>query len=101
MLDKAKVLGCLEEVCDEGHFWDKRDLKLLVQEIGSWNEMIAAFSGKLKDVLGNGSLQLESAISEYPDFEKLEAAGQTKLPPGFEKLTELITQVAQPGKGEG
>jgi hypothetical protein len=101
VLDKAKELGCLHEVSDEGHFWEKRDLKLLVQEIGSWNEMIAAFSGKLKDVLGNGSLQLESAISKFPTFEKLEAAGQTKLPPGFEKLAELVNQIAQAGKGEG
>ena len=45
---QAKELGCLAEVSDEGGFWQKRDFKALVQEIGSWNEMIAAFGGKLK-----------------------------------------------------
>jgi hypothetical protein len=61
MLDRAKALGCLECVSDEGGFWDKRDLPALVQEIGSWNEMIAAFGGKLKDLLGDGPLGVQSA----------------------------------------
>src|ERR1017187_3291687 len=52
MLDRAKQLGCLEEVSDEGDFWNMRQLPSLVREIGSWNEMIAAFGGKLKDLLG-------------------------------------------------
>jgi hypothetical protein len=93
MLDKAKELGCLEGVSDEGGFWEKRDLPALVQEIGSWNEMIAAFGGKLKDLLGDGPVGLESAIAQYPNFEQLEAAGQSKLPPGFEKLAQLIGRV--------
>jgi hypothetical protein len=93
LLDKAKELGGLECVSDEGGFWDKRDLPALVQEIGSWNEMIAAFGGKLKDLLGDGALGLESAIAQYPNFEQLEAAGQSKLPPGFEKLARLIGRV--------
>ena len=92
LLDKAKELGCLANVSDEGHFWDKRDVEALVKEIGSWNEMIAAFGGKLKDVIGGG---LQAPITEFPDFEKLEAAGQKQLPPGFEKLAKLIAQVAK------
>jgi hypothetical protein len=95
MLDKAKELGCLADVSDEGGFWQKRDLKALVQEIGSWNEMIAAFSGKLKDVLGGGPLGMQSPITEFPNFERLEAAGQDKLPPGFEKLARLIERVGR------
>ena len=94
MLDKAKELGCLAEVSDEGGFWQKRDLRALVQEIGSWNEMLAAFGGRLKDLLGDGSLGLESAIAQYPNFEQLEAAGQDKLPPGYDKLARLIGRVA-------
>ena len=93
MLDKAKELGCLERVSDEGGFWDKRDLPALVQEIGSWNEMIAAFGGKLKDLVGDGPLGVQSAIAQYPNFERLEAAGGSKLPPGYEKLARLIGRV--------
>jgi hypothetical protein len=92
LLDQAKKLGCLAKVSDESHFWEKRDVEALVKEIGSWNEMIAAFGGKLKDLVGSG---LEAPITEFPDFERLEAAGQNQLPPGFEELAKLISQVAK------
>ena len=95
MLDKAKELGCLGEVSDEGDFWQKRDLKALVQEIGSWNEMIAAFGGKLKDLLGDGPVGVQSAIAQYQNFEQLEAAGQDKLPAGYQKLFHLIGRVGR------
>jgi hypothetical protein len=94
MLDRAKQLGCLEEVSDEGGFWKRRDLPALVREIGSWNEMIAAFGGKLKDLVGSGSRELESAIAQFPNFEQLEAAGQSKLPPELQKLFALMERVA-------
>jgi hypothetical protein len=95
MLDKAKELGCLAEVRDEGGFWQTRDLRALVQQIGSWNELLAAFGGRFKDLLGDGSLGVESAIAQYPDFEQLEAAGQDKLPSGYDKLVRLIGRVAR------
>jgi len=94
VLDRAKQLGCLEEVDDEGGFWTKRDLPALVQEIGSLNELIAAFGGKLKDLAGTGPGQVEAAISEFPNFEQLEAQGQDKLPPKLQKLFSLIGRVA-------
>jgi hypothetical protein len=53
--------------------------------------MIAAFGGKLKDVLGAG---VEMPIADYPDFEKLELAGQSQLPPQIEQLAQLIKQVS-------
>ena len=92
MLDKAKVLGCLDKVSDEGGFWKKRNVEELVKEIGSWNEMIAAFGGKLKDVMGGG---VEMPIADYPNFEQLEMAGQSQLPPEIEQLAQLIKQVSQ------
>ena len=92
LLDQAKQLGCLAGVSDEGGFWEKRSVEQLVKEIGSWNEMIAAFGGKLKDVLGGG---LTMPISDYPNFESLEQAGQSQLPPEMEKLARLIKQVSQ------
>jgi hypothetical protein len=101
MLDRAKALGCLEHVSDEGDFWKKRNLPALVQEIGSWNEMIAAFGGKLKDLMGDGPLNLESAIAQFPNFEQLEAAGQNKLPPEIQKLFALIERVAATPRAGG
>jgi len=100
LLDRARELGCLERVHDEGGFWEKRDLPALVQEIGSWNEMIAAFGGKLKDLLGGGPMDVQSAITHYPNFEHLEAAGQGKLPPGYETLAWLIGRVGPAAPSE-
>jgi len=100
MLDRARALGCLAEVSDEGGFWQQRDLPALVQEIGSWNELLAAFGGKLKDLLGDGPMGVQSAISQYPNFEELEAAGQAKLPPGYEQLAKLISQVGAAVRAE-
>ena len=73
VLDQAKSLGILDEVSDEGDFWEKRDVRALAEEIGQWNEMIAAFAGKLKDQFGD---DLEAPIIDFPDFEHLEAKGR-------------------------
>jgi hypothetical protein len=83
MLDRARELGCLERVSDEGRFWEKRDVKALVAEIGSWNEMIAAFGGKLKDLLDD---QVEMEIARFPNFEQLEAAGHQQLARSLERV---------------
>ena len=73
VLDQAKSLGILDEVSDEGDFWEKRDIRALTEEVGEWNEMIAAFAGQMKDVFGD---ELEAPIIDYSDFEHLEARGQ-------------------------
>ena len=73
VLDQAKSLDVLDEVSDEGGFWENRDVRALAQEVGDWNQMIAAFAGQMKDLFGD---DLESAITDFPDFEHLEARGQ-------------------------
>ena len=56
LLDRAQELGCLAEVSDESKFWEKRDLKALVEEINSWNEMVSA----------DGSRTWSATISTWP-----------------------------------
>ncbi len=92
LLDKAKELGCLDEVYDEGKFWESRDVKALVPEIASWNSMIAAFAGQLKDVVGEG---IEAPITEFSNFEQLELTGQNTLTPQTAQLAKLIQQVVK------
>ncbi len=70
MLDHAKELGILQSVSDEGDFWEKRNVPDLVRQVGEWNTMIAQQAGKLKDLLGDG---FHAAITEFPNFEHLEA----------------------------
>jgi len=72
LLDYAKELKILGRVSDEGDYWDKRDYKALVKEIGEWNTMIAGIFGKLKDAVGSDKIFL-SEINKYPNFEHLEA----------------------------
>ena len=92
LLDKAKELGCLHQVADESGFWQERNLAKLVSEVGSWNELVAACGGQLKDLLGDG---VEMPIGDFPNFEQLEHSGQAH--PGFEQLSKLIKQVGQKG----
>lgn len=69
------------------------DVKKLVEEVGDWNEMIAANFGALNDLLNsNGSsLGVESPISEFPNFERLEFNGrqQEHLKPFLQAMEQL------------
>jgi len=75
MLDHARELGILAAVTDEGGFWEKRDVRALVQQVGQWNEQMAAIIGQMKDMFGG---DIEAPVTKYPDFEHLEAKGRRK-----------------------
>jgi hypothetical protein len=72
MLDRARELGILGDVSDEGDYWQKRDSGALARQVGEWNQMIAAQVGQIKDLLGSG---IKAEILKFSDFEHLEAAG--------------------------
>ncbi len=81
VLDRARELGVLGEVCDEGGFWDKRDVSQLARQVGQWNQMIAAQVGQLMDLLNRPTASgttatVHAEIRKYPDFEHLEAGGK-------------------------
>jgi hypothetical protein len=76
LLDHAKQLGILASVSDEGDYWEKRDIKALTQEVGEWNEGMAGLVGQLKDLFGG---DFAAPITEYSNFEHLEAKGQKRL----------------------
>ncbi|MGO9110621.1 MAG: hypothetical protein ACLP9L_15475 [Thermoguttaceae bacterium] len=73
MLDHAKEIGILASVCDEGGFWEKRDIQALAKEVGEWNQAMAALVGQLKDMFGGS---FDAPITKFPDFEHLEAKGR-------------------------
>ena len=83
MLDNAKRIGFEVTVNDESDYFEKRDVHGLVKSIGSWDQLLAGFGGALKDAAGNVGMTIESPIFERKDFEALEMAGQSLLPPGF------------------
>lgn len=73
LLDAAKALGILGEVHDEGDYWTDRDPARLANQVGQWNEQIAAFVGRLKDTVGDAAV---APITSFPNFEHLEARGR-------------------------
>jgi hypothetical protein len=73
LLDRAKAMGILEAVKDESHFWEDRDVKALVETVGRWNSQIAGLVGQYKDWMGG---DIAAPITEYPNFEHLEAEGR-------------------------
>jgi len=81
LLDHAKQLGILAGVSDESDYFEKRDIEALTRCIGDWNCMIAAFAGRLKDQLGG---DVVAPITEFPNFEHLEANGRSGETPDDE-----------------
>lgn len=73
MLDHAAKIGILNEVSDEGDFWEKRNVEDLAREVAEWNTGLAGFVGQLKDSLGDNFV---AEITKFPDFERLEAKGR-------------------------
>jgi hypothetical protein len=65
------------DVNDESDYWDHRDARKLAEVVGDWNEMIAAVVGQFKDA--EPAHQIEAPITQFPDFEHLEAKGCDKL----------------------
>ena len=73
LLDHAQELGILNAVKDESGFWEKRDAKDLVETVGRWNQMMPGLVGQYRDLLGD---EVVAEITNYPDFEHLEAKGR-------------------------
>ncbi|HJT32350.1 MAG TPA: hypothetical protein VJ783_09935 [Pirellulales bacterium] len=75
----------------EGHY----DPKLLIAEVGQWNELIAASAGALKDAVGHGVV---APILSYPNFEQLEFRGQNReeIEPFLQAMKKLAEKNAPP-----
>jgi hypothetical protein len=76
ILDQARALGILDEVSDEGDYWEKRDVPALARTVGQWNESIARQVAALRSVLGN---TVQAPVTGFPDFDQLAATGQPML----------------------
>ena len=48
--------GILDAVKDEGGYWEKRDVKALVETVGRWNSFIAGIVGQFKDQFGGQTI---------------------------------------------
>ena len=72
-LDIAREIGFEVTVNDEGDYWNTRDYKALLNNIGDYNEMIAGLTGQIEDAAKAAGMTVEAPIKQYPNFEHLEA----------------------------
>ena len=76
LLDSARMLGVEVSVHDETGYWDSRDSDQLLERVADMNRIVARFGGAFVDHVrdaGVDSRQVEGAIFEHPDFERLES----------------------------
>jgi hypothetical protein len=74
LLDEMQKLGIECKVNDGGNYWETRNLEDLAESIGMHNIFMAAVFGKVKDAIApHGTLK--APITEYQNFEYLEAEG--------------------------
>jgi hypothetical protein len=80
VLDFISQTGLAQvEVSDEGGFWEQRDLKALVQEVGDWNELLAGFTKELRQKAATNGQALEAAMTQFPNVEQLAEKGMERL----------------------
>ncbi len=79
ILDEAVRLGMQVDVRDDSDYWKKRDAAALRAEVERWNALVAAFTGKFKDLVGDREGAIVAPITQDPAFEHMEAKGQNML----------------------
>ena len=67
VLDRAKELGILQQVSDEGHYWKRRRLDVLMRQLEGYNALVGAFARMFKEAVPEG-LTLQSEIEQHPDY---------------------------------
>jgi len=70
----------------------KYDVNALVEEVGKWNEMIAAGFGALRDALKAQGFTGEASIAGFPNFEHLEFKGQERVGPFLDAMKRLVEE---------
>ncbi len=81
LLDIAQDLEILESVYDEGGYWDSRNTQKLSQSVGNYNALVAGVVGGLKTLLNQEGIeaQTQAPITDYPNYEYLEAEGEQQI----------------------
>lgn len=91
LLDRAQELGILIRVGDDSNYWEDRDRQKLIDNVNKLNGIVASFAGALKDAIDRKSTgqlqadQLRAPITDFPNFEHIEADHhrRSEEPPGF------------------
>jgi hypothetical protein len=73
LLRRARDLGFVVRVRDEGEFWGKWDPAALAREVGRWNAFVASLARAIEEAGGARGLTVGSPITGNPAY--YEAAG--------------------------
>lgn len=73
MLDALNLISILEEVNDEGEYWETRDISKLGENINASTKMISEFAGKLKSIYPAD--QISSAIDKSKNIVNVKKEG--------------------------
>jgi hypothetical protein len=79
VVELAKKLGLKTHIRDDGGYWKHHDKTKLLISLQQHDELIAGFTGRLTDVVGNAPGAIVAPIKDRPDFEHLEARGDKSL----------------------
>ena len=88
LLDFWRGLGVRVKVSDEGDFWESRSIEKLRRRFDSYNGLVAAMSGVLRDA--DSGLSIESPIFDYQNFERLEHEGWQEFGGRIKQLHEKL-----------
>jgi hypothetical protein len=91
LLDFWRNLGVSVTVNDEGDFWESRSIEKLRRRFDSYNGLVAAMSGVLRDA--DSGLSIESPIFDYQNFERLEHEGWQEFGGRINQLREKLSEL--------
>ena len=91
VLDRAKQLGILQQVSDEGHYWKRRRLDVLTRQLEGYNALVGAFARMFKEAVPEGR-SLRSEIEQHPDYADFTLE---KLASDFPEMHAAVARTAK------
>jgi hypothetical protein len=92
LLDLWRDFGVGVKVCDEGEYWQTRSLDRLRQRLGTYDRMVAAVAGVLRDAADESGPGVQAEIFSDARFERLEAEGRAEFAPKVEAVKRLLAK---------
>jgi hypothetical protein len=90
LLDLWRDFGVNVKVMDEGEFWETRSVERLQERLATYDRLVAAVAGALKDDLGEGVKGVQAEIFDDTRFERLEAEGRAEFAAKIEEMQKLL-----------
>lgn len=96
LLDLWRDFGVDVKVTDEGEFWETRSVERLKQRLTTYDRLVAAMAGALKDDLGKGETGVGAEIFDDARFERLEAEGRAEFAAKIEEMQKVLQTLELP-----